>query len=173
MSSFILNPYDTKLDLANKDDRKLYQDACKGLTKENQFDGQKKNIKTSSNSLKNISRERRYWRYWKIIVAWDNTASDPEAQKLPTIAGMIDRFTSKQVTQAQVQAQTQIELVWVPTTHGTNTQRFFKRFSSPPANTTELEKERNHRRLKHVMMGSKIWNSLTVTFQINIMGGKE
>ena len=39
MSSFLLNPYDTTLHLQNKEDRKLFQDACKGLKEKDQFGG--------------------------------------------------------------------------------------------------------------------------------------
>ena len=45
MTTFLLNPYDADLDLANKDDRKLFQDASKGFSaKEEIFDGKKENF---------------------------------------------------------------------------------------------------------------------------------
>ena len=40
--TFLLNPYDAKLDLAgSKDDRKLFQEACKGLEGSDKFSGKK------------------------------------------------------------------------------------------------------------------------------------
>ena len=41
MTSFLLNPYDAVLDLADKEDRKLFQESCKGLPEKSLFDGQK------------------------------------------------------------------------------------------------------------------------------------
>ena len=38
---FILNPYDANLELTNRDYRKLFQDACKGLKDEDRFTGKK------------------------------------------------------------------------------------------------------------------------------------
>ena len=41
MPTFMFNPYDGDLNLSDKDDRTLYQDACKGLPDDNKFDGMK------------------------------------------------------------------------------------------------------------------------------------
>ena len=41
MSNFLLNPYDATLDLNNKEDRKLFQDACKGLKDKDLFGGER------------------------------------------------------------------------------------------------------------------------------------
>ena len=43
--AFILNPYDNILDLTNRDDRRLFQDACKGLKDEDKFSGKKSEYK--------------------------------------------------------------------------------------------------------------------------------
>ena len=52
MYTFLLNPYDADLDLMNKDDRKLFQDASKGLTsKEEIFDGKKEKFSKFSKLL--------------------------------------------------------------------------------------------------------------------------
>ena len=45
MSKLLLNPYDAKLNLSSKDDRKLYHDACKGLS-ENKFDGKEEHFQS-------------------------------------------------------------------------------------------------------------------------------
>ena len=39
--AFVLNPYDIVLNLANKDDRKLFTDGSKGVKAEDVFDGRK------------------------------------------------------------------------------------------------------------------------------------
>jgi len=36
----IFNPYDTTLDLTNKDDNKLFLDACTGLSGKDRYDGE-------------------------------------------------------------------------------------------------------------------------------------
>jgi len=41
MSAFLLNPYDATLDLADKDERKLFQEGCKGLKESDIFGGKK------------------------------------------------------------------------------------------------------------------------------------
>ena len=41
MAAFILNPYDGVLNLSDKNDWKLLQDACKGLPEDHKFDGKK------------------------------------------------------------------------------------------------------------------------------------
>ena len=39
---FLLNPYDTTLDLANREDRKLFNEACKGVADDDKFPGKRK-----------------------------------------------------------------------------------------------------------------------------------
>ena len=46
-------------------------------------------------------------------------------------------------------------------------------FKTAPTDTNELQKERNRTRLKHVMVGAKLWDSLTPDFKIEIMGSRE
>ena len=170
MPTFLLNPYDGDLDLTNKDDRKLFQDACKGLEKENLFDGKKQNFQDFAKLLEVGLKKTRVMEALAICTEWDETASAEEDRKLPTAGGTVDSFKSKQVTPEQVRAHS--ELVWGTTAFGSATPKYFKSFIQPPTTTEELEKERNKRRLKHVMLGWKLWNSLTASFQIDIMGGK-
>ena len=44
MVTFILNPYETVLDLTKKEDRKLFLDAWKWLPERNKFDGKRENF---------------------------------------------------------------------------------------------------------------------------------
>ena len=148
----------------------MYQDACKGLAKENCFDGQKKNFQDFVKLIEKEFKKTRVMEALEISTSWDSTASDTEAKKQPTTDGIIDSFRSKQLTQDQVRAHS--ELVWSDTAYGLDTPKYFKRFSSLSISSNDLVEARNHRRLKHVMMGNKIWNSLTASFQIDIMGGK-
>ena len=58
MSTFLLNPYDAKLDLSSKDDRKLYHDACKGLS-DNKFDGKKEHFQNFIKLVENEFKKTR------------------------------------------------------------------------------------------------------------------
>ena len=102
MSKFLLNPYDAPLDLSNKDDRKLYQDACKGLKDKDLFDGKRENY---SNFIKLIERDLTAFRLLdnlKINTEWATTASTIEHQRIPTPEGIIDLFKSNKATKEQV-----------------------------------------------------------------------
>ena len=79
-------------------------------------------------------------------------------------------FRTNKVTREEVVAH--CGLVLAITTFGSDTTRYFRRFDTPPTDTNKLEKARNNRRLKHAMMGAKVWNSLTSQFQIDILGSK-
>ena len=65
-----------------------------------------------------------------------------------------------------------VNLVWNDSDFGATTPKYFTKFDEAPKDTDKLENLRNNIRLKHVMMGAKLWNSLTSKFQINIQGSK-
>ena len=46
--AFILNTFEANLDLTDKNDRKLFPEASKGLKDENLFDGKRKNFEKNS-----------------------------------------------------------------------------------------------------------------------------
>ena len=92
MPRFLLNPYDAPLDLADKDDRKLYQEAYKGLRDKDLFDGKRENC---SNFLKLIEKNLSTTRLLdslKINTIWDVNASTAARQRIPKINGLIDIF---------------------------------------------------------------------------------
>merc|ERR1740124_2039321 len=62
------------------------------------------------------------------------------------------------------------DLVWSESDFGTDTPKYFRNFKTAPTNTTDLDVARNGCRLRHVMMGGKIWNSLSSNFKIDITG---
>ena len=64
MVAFILNSYDAELNLTDKDDRKMYNDACKGLKEANLFDGKKENY---TNFVKLIKKEFKTMRGMKTL----------------------------------------------------------------------------------------------------------
>ena len=98
MPKFLLNPYDAPLDLADKDDRKLYQEVCKGLRDKDLFDGKRENY---SNFLKFIEKDLSATRLLdslKINTIWDVNASTVEGQRIPKTTGLIDIFKSNKAT---------------------------------------------------------------------------
>ena len=58
------------------------------------------------------------------------------------------------------------DLVWLDSTFGDNTPNYFEIFVVAPTHTAELNMLKNHRRLRHIIMGNKIWNSLN--YQVKI-----
>ena len=170
MSRFLLNPYDAPLDLADKDDRKLYQEACKGLRDKDLFDGKRENY---SNFLKLIEKDLSATRLLdslKIHTIWDAHASTLAGQKIPKTNGLIDIFKSNKATKEQVEEH--VNLVWSDSTYGVTTPKYFTIFDSAPTDTDTLNSLRNTAKLKHVMMGAKLWNSLTSGFQIDIQNNQ-
>ena len=170
MTRFLLNPYDAPLDLNDKDDRKLYQEACKVLKDKDLFDGKRDNY---SNFIKLLEPDLTAFRLLdslKINTEWDNGASIVAGQRIPKQAGTINIFKSNKSTKKQVQFH--VDLVWDDASIGATTPKYFAIFDTAPTTTDELDELRNTTKLKHVMMGSKIWNSLTSKFQIDIQGSR-
>jgi len=64
-------------------------------------------------------------------------------------------------------------LVWSTSAFGSDTPKYFKDFASAPTNDATLKDARNLIKLKHIMMGTKIWNSLSSKFKIEISGSKQ
>ena len=78
---------------------------------------------------------------------------------------MVDIFKSNQVSQDKVKEY--VELVWSDTSLG-DTTKLFDHFETPPDSTNGLNTLRNNRRLKHIMLGNKLWNSLTPNFKLEL-----
>ena len=166
MPKFLLNPYDAPLDLADKDDRKLYQEACKGLRDKDLFNGKRENY---SNFLKLTEKDLSATSLLdslKINTIWDVNASTVEEQMIPKTTGLIDIFKSNKATQEQVEEH--VNLVWSDSAYGVTTPKYYSTFDTAPTDTATFDSLRNTSKLKHVMMGAKLWNSLTSGFQIDI-----
>ena len=170
MTRFLLNPYDAPLDLNDKDDRKLYQEACKGLKDKDLFDGKRENY---SNFIKLLEPDLTAFRLLdslKINTAWDNAASTVAGQRIPKKAGTIDIFKSNKAAKEQVQFH--VDLVWDDASLGATTPKYFAIFDKAHITTEKLNKLRNTTKLKHVIIGAKIWNNFTANFQIDIRGSR-
>ena len=167
--AFLINPYDADLNLADKDDRKLFKDGCSGLKEGDLFDGKKENYVNFTKLLEKELESVRLMECLKIPTEWV-AEGNVTARRVPILAKKIDIFHSNLCNKDQLSAY--CDLVWAQSNLG-NTSKFFDIFETPPTTTAELETVRNKRKLKHVMLGTKLWASLTSDFKIEIQGDQE
>ena len=147
--TFLLNPYDAKLDLeGSKDDRKLFQEACKGHEGSDKFSGKKTTYNDFVKLIGKSFEDVRVMETLMITTIWDSSNVDPEAKKLPKKTGIVNMFTSTNLTKEQVKVKS--ELVWEDTTF-INTPKYFKIFGTNPTDDDTLNTERNNVKLKHVI----------------------
>ena len=162
--TFLLNPYDTDLDLRDKADRKMFTDGCQGLSTEAKFNGEREKIndflKLIGQKLNTICSKS----VFNVALEYSNPLT-PMPVKILNLydQGLIDDFDK--VTD-------QVNLVWADTTL-TNTPKFFDKFDAPPTTDDELNTLRNQRRLRHVMAGKALWNSFTSVFQLELAGSED
>ena len=102
MTTFLLNPYDAKLDLTDKEDRKLYQEACQGLKEADRFSGKREEY---TNFVKLIEKQLHDTRLMECLLTpttWDVAATSIEDKKIPIEDDMVDIFRSHKATKDQV-----------------------------------------------------------------------
>ena len=166
--AFILNPFEANLDLTDKDDRKLFADASKGLKDENLFDGKRENFAKFSKLIEKEFNDVRVMKCLSVPTKWDVGAGNAVGRRIPIAAEKVDFFSSYQGEKAQIQEY--CDLVWAITNYGADTPRYFDIFEVAPTNTGELNELRQQRQLRHIIMGSKIWKSLKSEVQIEYAG---
>ena len=167
--AFLINPYDADLNLSDKEDRKLFKDGCVGLKEADLFDGKKENYVNFTKLLEKELESVRLMECLKIPTEWV-AGGNVVARRAPILAKKIDIFHSNLCTKDQLNAY--CDLVWSQSNLG-DTSQFFDVFDQPPTSTVELEAGRNRRKLKHVMLGTKLWASLTSDFKIEIQGEQD
>ena len=166
--AFIINPYDNVLDLKDKHDIKLFQEGSKGLKETDKFSGKKVDYSNFEKLMGKSFDDVRVMEALMIPTIWDTSNANAALQKVPTEEGLLDLFTTHKLSKSQVKSKS--NLVWASTAHGADTPKYFARFTTAATDDATLDAERNKMRLKHVMMGKKIWDSLSSEFQIDIMG---
>ena len=169
--TFVLNPYDNVLDLSDKEDRKLFTDGCKGLKENDLFDGKKQNYGKFVKLIEGEFLDTRTMEALEINTHWMGGGDVDAARRVPSAGGKINIFDSNKATKENVIAYT--DLVWAETDFGADTPRYFKGFTTAPTDKPTLNALRNQQKQKHVMLGKKIWNSLSSDFKIEIAGSKE
>ena len=168
--AFILNPYDAVLNLGNRDDRKLFTEGCEGLKKEDHFDGKRRSYGDFAKLLEGELLSTRTMEVLQINTKWQAGGDADAAKRVPIPEGTINIFESNEATKEEVRDY--CDMVWADTPFGVDTPEYFSAFSTAPTNTTELNTLRNQRKQKHVMLGKKIWNSLSSNYKIEISGHK-
>ena len=168
---FVLNPYENLLDLTNRDDRKLFQGTCKVLKEEDKFSGRKAEYNNVVKLIGKSFGDVRLMEVLLIPIKWYTNNANDALKRVPTEAGMVNSFKVYSVTKAQVKAKS--ELVWIDTTFGADTPKYFARFGTAPVDTATLDVEQNKLRMKHVIIGKKVQDSFKSPFQIEIMGSNK
>ena len=167
---FTLNPYDATLDLSDKDDRKLFEVGTRGLQGESRFGGDVIKFPKFRKLIRRLLEKIRSIESFRVGKDWNNAAAAPRAP-----SKFHDIFLEKGIDSKSLKEH--VDLVWADTEFGPNDNQtpnyFFDHGNKAPGNQAELDAVRNARKMKHVMIGQVIWNSLDPDFQIEMMNDKE
>ena len=153
-----------ELDLTKKDHLRLYIDGCAGLREEVKFDGKSENYPSFVKLIGKQMEEIRVKECLQIATEWDTTGTNPE---FPVEARILNLFDTNGATKAQINHH--VGLIWADTDKD-QTDELPITVDTKPRDDAELDKIRNFLRLKHAMFGSLLWNSLTSSFQLEIVG---
>ena len=80
---------------------------------------------------------------------------------------MIDMFRSCRLQKDLIVSH--INFVWKNTSFSNLTPEYFSIFDPMTTDTSELNVLKNLRKLKYVIVGKKIWNSLTSKYKVEIL----
>ena len=160
MSIFLLNPYDADLDLQKKDDKRLFMEGCKGV-QGFEFLGKRNKITEFLKLLQIELDDIRLRETLMISTKWTAGTRNPSK--------VIDMLRDSNLTTREVKSH--CDLVWSDSKYDpATTPRFFKKLDTAPADDNELEAIRNKSRIKHVMLGKKLWNSLSPAYKVELSG---
>ena len=164
--SFLTSPYDNPLFLSNKEVLKLLNDVCNGLQKYNRFDGK---IINASKFLPSIGKQLEECRLDDILKV--SMSQDEGADNSTALAKSANELEEFNVVDEVITMH--CDLFWAKTGHGADTP-FCHAKCEPLQNTAEkLRRSRNDVVLKHTIGGKKLWNSLTTSFQEELMKHSE
>ena len=150
--TFLLNPYNTDLDLRDTSDRKMFTDGCQGLSTEAKFNGEREKIndflKLIGQKFNTICSKS----VLNVALEYSNPLTSTPLKIMNLYEqGLIDDFEK---------VKDQVDMVWADTTFS-NTSKWFDKLDPPSTNDAELNKLRNQRRPRHVMARKALWNSFT------------
>ena len=101
--TFMLNPYDADLDLLDKEDRKLFNEGCKGVSNKDIFDGKKQNYSNFVKLIEGDLNARRTMTALKISTKWDVGGNSGATERIPFPEGEIDIFKSNKATKEEIE----------------------------------------------------------------------
>jgi len=112
--SFILNPFQSDIDLSNKEDKKLFEKGCEGLAKEDKFDGKREKYTTFMKLMKVAIKGVKLMDTLVLGTTYDTAVTAPRPPK--TSVNLFDTYA---VTDAEVGAH--CNLVWLESNFGNDT----------------------------------------------------
>ena len=163
MTKFILNPYNQELDLTKKDHLRLYIDGYAGLREGVKFNGKSENYPSFVKLIGKRMEEIRVKECLQIATEWETSGTNPE---FLVEARILNLFDTNGATKAQINHH--VGLIWADTDKD-QTDKLPIMVDTKLRDNAELDKIRNFLRLKHAMFGSLLWNSLTSSFQLEIV----
>ena len=157
--------------LVDKKDRKLFQEGYKCLNDKDVFTRAKQGYGNFVKLIETDFGRTRTMEALEIYTEWNTAGGMYEAIRVPTEEGKIKIFTSNKASNENV--YTHCDLVWDTTAFGASTPKYFKRFSTAPIDDPILNDAYNTMKIKHIIMGMEIWNSLSSELKIEISGSKQ
>ena len=127
--------------LADKDDRKLFTDGCKGVKAEDIFDRKKQNYGNFVKLVEGDLNGTRTMEVLEINTKWSPGGETDAAKRVPLIEGMINIFESNKASPEEIESH--CNLIWADADFGADTPKYFKGFDSIPTDKTSLDELRN------------------------------
>ena len=143
--TFLLNPYEADLDQSDKDDRKLFAEASKGLKEENLFEGKRENFPTFSKLIEKKFHDARIMKCLNVPTLWNEGAGTVTERRTPIADGMVDFFSSFRGTRKELQDH--CDLVWA-SINLTSTLRLFDIFSNGANHYRGIERSKESTQAK-------------------------
>ena len=100
-----------------------------------------------------------------VAIEWETIAA--ETIQFPVANKTLNLFSSNAATKEQV--DNHCDLVWSSSAFA-DTDKLATRDNTRPTNLEELNAIQNSLKMKHAILGSLLWNSLTSKYQLEIVG---
>ena len=139
-------------------------EGCVGLPDKNKFNGKIKNYGRFFKLIRKKMEHTETSQCLQISTKWENTTE--EAIQNHINDKIVDVFNSNKATIDQGDAH--CALVWFMADFA-GTNKLFKQMAMKLIDDSGLNKERNPAKLRHVMLGNIFWNSLTPSYQLEIV----
>ena len=104
ISSFLFNSYDATLNLADKDNRKLFKEGNKGLRDKDIFDGKKVNYGNFVKLIEIVLNATRTMDALEVCTKWDTKAATVEEKRILLEDNTVNIFKSNKATSDEVKA---------------------------------------------------------------------